>query len=288
MNPHFSFIWSFQQGNVIVSDTFYLVLIHCFFNCSLLYMMDLETENKIAAVLLKEAAELRKKAEREGVQVYLQQPKMRGRPNSRFLTATILGIQQANRTVEVNEMWRIRQEELELDNKLNGRSNYSNDNCKNMGVDRIPSCSRQYAYNGTSTSSSAKEREFKNCNSIEDTGLRDEDVEEFLHSRVKRGRGAVGSRMDETGPYLHSFPDSEENIYADLDVRENRVVYGPEKPPGLNSREFSDEELDENRRKKLKKARSGSSNKKNSKKHRSEENSKDRKSKRKEKKRRKY
>lgn len=61
---------------------------------SLQGQMDLETENRIAAILLKEAAELRQKAEKEGVHVYLQQPKMRGRPNSRFLTATVLGVQQ--------------------------------------------------------------------------------------------------------------------------------------------------------------------------------------------------
>lgn len=56
--------------------------------------MDLETENRIAAMLLKEAAELRRQAEKEGVEVYLRQPKPRGRPNSRFLTATVLGVQQ--------------------------------------------------------------------------------------------------------------------------------------------------------------------------------------------------
>lgn len=56
--------------------------------------MDLETENRLAAILLKEAAELRRQAEKEGVQAYLQQPKVRGRPNSRFLSATVLGVQQ--------------------------------------------------------------------------------------------------------------------------------------------------------------------------------------------------
>ena len=56
--------------------------------------MDLETENRIAAILMKEAAELRRQAEKEGVHVYLQQPKPRVRPNTRFLTATVLGVQQ--------------------------------------------------------------------------------------------------------------------------------------------------------------------------------------------------
>ena len=55
--------------------------------------MDLETENRIAAILLKEAAELRRQAEKDGVEAYLRQPKVRGRPNSRFLTATVRGVQ---------------------------------------------------------------------------------------------------------------------------------------------------------------------------------------------------
>lgn len=56
--------------------------------------MDLETENRIAAILMKEAAELRRQAEKEGVSAYLHQPKPRVRPNSRFLTATVRGVQQ--------------------------------------------------------------------------------------------------------------------------------------------------------------------------------------------------
>lgn len=56
--------------------------------------MDLETENRIAAILMKEAAELRRQAEKEGVHAYLRQPQTRFRPNSRFLSATVLGVQQ--------------------------------------------------------------------------------------------------------------------------------------------------------------------------------------------------
>lgn len=56
--------------------------------------MDLETENRLAALLMREAAELRQQAEKEGVLAYLRQPNTRHRPNSRFLTATVLGVQQ--------------------------------------------------------------------------------------------------------------------------------------------------------------------------------------------------
>lgn len=56
--------------------------------------MDLETENHLAALLVEEARRLRREAEKDGVHVYLQKPNVRGRPNSRFLTATVLGVEQ--------------------------------------------------------------------------------------------------------------------------------------------------------------------------------------------------
>lgn len=58
--------------------------------------MDLQTENRIAAILMREAAELRRQAEKDGVEAYLRHSKVRGRPNSRFLTATVLGVQQGS------------------------------------------------------------------------------------------------------------------------------------------------------------------------------------------------
>ncbi|MBA0607748.1 hypothetical protein Godav_020013, partial [Gossypium davidsonii] len=48
--------------------------------------------NRIAAILLKEAAERRRQAERDGIHLFLQHPKVRGRSNSRFPAATVLGV----------------------------------------------------------------------------------------------------------------------------------------------------------------------------------------------------
>ncbi|KAG5375493.1 hypothetical protein IGI04_040089, partial [Brassica rapa subsp. trilocularis] len=72
-------------------------------------LMDLETENRIASVLLREAAELRRQAEKDGVRAYLEKPNVRHRPNSRFLTTTVL----ANSAVETNEMGKARELENE-------------------------------------------------------------------------------------------------------------------------------------------------------------------------------
>ncbi|XP_007041437.2 PREDICTED: uncharacterized protein LOC18607294 [Theobroma cacao] len=237
--------------------------------------MDLETENRIAAILLKEAAELKRQADRDGVHVYLQQPKVRGRPNSRFLTATVLGVQQANRAVEVNEMWRVRQKELELNNRLKGRSRDDSRHSRSDGDISNPSrsTSRRPDSNASASCSSSK-RVAESSYSGEDEGLRDEEIEEFLNSRIKRGRGSIGSRMDETGPYLQTNCDSPVKLSTSPIAREHRVTLGPEKPSSLKS----DEELHEHRRKKEK----AGSDRKQSRKHKSKEKSREKKKKRKE------
>ncbi|XP_031256915.1 DNA topoisomerase 1-like [Pistacia vera] len=252
--------------------------------------MDLETENRIAAILLKEAAELRQQAEKEGVQAYIQQPKVRGRPNSRFLSATVLGVQQANRAVEVNEMWRVRQKELELNDRLKDRSKDERSNRSHRNIGNSRSSTKGHAMDDDSTTdscSSSKRLSENNSYYREDEGLRDEEVEEFLHSRIKRGRGTVGSRMDETGPYLAPSPDSNEKFSTGNDVWRHRVL-GPEKPISLKTCESSDKEFDKDRRKKKKTERSGSSNKKHSKKHKSKEKDGHKKKKRREEKKSKH
>ncbi|XP_059653093.1 uncharacterized protein LOC132300146 [Cornus florida] len=237
--------------------------------------MDLETENRIAAILVKEAAELRRQAEKEGIHVYLGQPKVRGRPNSRFLTTTVLGVQQANRSVEVNEMWRARQKELELDERLRGRSKEESSSSRSHRnvSDSSRNTSKRHAdheVNASAPSLSSKGG-IQDCYSRDDEGLRDAEIEEFLHSRVKRGRGTVGSRMDETGPYLPRSSDGKGKL-LDSNLRvgeewENRAVLGPAKPSSLESCESSEEESSRGKRKKSKKVGSGSSSKHRSRKH---------------------
>lgn len=118
----------------------------------------------------------------------------------------------------------------------------------------------------------------------------------IAYGRAKRGRGAVGSRMDETGPYLPPSSDSKGKGLANSNVGsreewENHVVLGPQKPSSLKLYESSEEDSDsdsdsDSRRDRRKKAKKVSSSKQHSRKHRLKEKSKDKK-KRKEEKRRK-
>ncbi|KAL5096537.1 hypothetical protein RYX36_000864 [Vicia faba] len=239
--------------------------------------MDLETENRLAAMLMREAAELRRQSEKDGVLAYLQKPNVRSRPNSRFLTATVRGVQQANRAVEVNEMWRAREKELELNKRASSTSSRDKSSDDKRYRDHNPSKSAE-RYDGADKSTSAS----ASCLTKKEgghtpEGLKDEELEEFLHSRKKRGRGAIGPRMDETGPYLLPNPDGEPSTSPDL--REYRVVYGPQRPTSLQSYESSDDELLEEKRKKSKKSHKSHSEKGHSKKHRSKEKSKHKKKK---------
>ncbi|XP_071729926.1 uncharacterized protein [Rutidosis leptorrhynchoides] len=246
--------------------------------------MDLETENRIAAILMKEAAELRRQADRDGVDAYLKPPNVRGRPNSRFLTATVRGVQQANRVVEINEMWRVRQKEKELDDRVkkNDSRNISHNSIsclqKNTNTNRFDDCE----WSSSFLCSSSKRRS-------EDDGLRDQEIEEFLHSRVKRGRGAVGSRMDETGPY----PGCKDKREASPDEgyresRDKRVILGPEKPLNLkscSSDDDDDDDDDESYKKREKRSERNGSSKWSRRKHGSEEKSRNIKKEKREKKR---
>ncbi|KAL6839037.1 hypothetical protein ACP4OV_031091 [Aristida adscensionis] len=197
--------------------------------------MDLETENRLASLLLEEARRLQLEADREGVHAYLRKPNVRHRPNSRFLTATVRGVQQANRVVEVNEMWRAREKELELESKMKRTKDHHGYKGEKRKSDfRNQSSSSRTEQEGAHDSSSYSDKE---------EGLGDDEIEKFLHSRVKRGRGAIGSRMDEPGPYLDASSHHRDNGPSpDIRVEEKweRRVQGPEKPLFLRSRSPDD------------------------------------------------
>lgn len=91
----------------------------------------------------------------------------------------------ANRAAEVNEMWRVRKKELELDDRLKGRlkdesrvrddEHHSDSSEWRLRRDEAD----EYA-SGLSTSSKQSHEDYIKS---EDRSLRDEEIEEFLHSR---------------------------------------------------------------------------------------------------------
>ena len=85
----------------------------------------------------------------------------------------------ANRVVEVDEMWRAREKELELESKMKGRSKDRDD----FRGEKRKSDLRNHI------SSSRVEQEgttYNNSYSDQEDGLRDDEIERFLHSRSVR------------------------------------------------------------------------------------------------------
>lgn len=245
--------------------------------------MDPENEKQLAALIMEEAKRLRMRADREGVHVYLEKPNVRGRPNSQFLTATVRSVQQANRMAEVNEMWRLREKELELEKRMHSHKyssehhrssksessrHNSEDGCNSKHVSYRSSKEVEgngNEFSGSENADSPKMSELSGkhphysakrkkvhrdeMDSVEsgdsfhdnemsdglgDEGLLDEEVDDFLRSRAKRGRGAVGSRMDETGPYLMSHEgESSSKVLSDMRLKEDweQRIIGPSMPP---------------------------------------------------------
>ncbi|CAN6998422.1 unnamed protein product [Brassica rapa subsp. trilocularis] len=186
--------------------------------------MDLETENRIASVLLREAAELRRQAEKDGVRAYIEKPNVRHRPNSRFLTATVLEFQQS---VETNEMWKAQEQENErLKRKSRDESSSSSSQMKRSSSFSKRSLDKK-------CSSINEERKITHQSLLDKRLYLDDDDEafftfSFLHllslfvnDRNKRGRGSVGPRMDETVPYL---PTEKVDQLQSSDTRKRKVV----------------------------------------------------------------
>lgn len=91
----------------------------------------------------------------------------------------------ANRAVEVNEMWQLRQKELELDNRLRGTRNESKGG-SGRGISNPSGSTSRECYNNeshASASCSTKKRARRESHPIKDDGLRDDEIEEFLHAR---------------------------------------------------------------------------------------------------------
>ncbi|GJN03174.1 hypothetical protein PR202_ga20584 [Eleusine coracana subsp. coracana] len=177
--------------------------------------MDLETENRLASLLLEEARRLQLEADREGVHISAKT--------------------ESNRVVEVNEMWRAREKELELESKMKGRVRDHDDS---RGEKR----KNDLGHQGSSSRLDQERINYNSSYSEQEDALGDDEIEKFLHSRVKRGRGAIGSRMDEPGPFLDSSRHQGNEPSPDIRVEEKweRRVQGPEKPLFLRSKSPDD------------------------------------------------
>lgn len=117
-------------------------------------------------------------------------------------------------------MWRVRQKELKMDDRLREESGYD-DNCsKNYGdAGDIPrSTGRRHSVNENNTRvSSSSSKRVGSSYSREDEGLRDEEVEEFLHSR------SLKNSFSHTHMF---FPSSVDSFYCTNIMMQNILLHG--------------------------------------------------------------
>lgn len=93
----------------------------------------------------------------------------------------------ANRVVEVNEMWRLREKQLDLDSRLRGKRHEKITSGRGHGdifvSQRTSNTGRNENEPNASSSDSSKTRTFHDRIPMEGEGLRDDEVDEFLQSR---------------------------------------------------------------------------------------------------------
>ncbi|ESQ49331.1 hypothetical protein EUTSA_v10021452mg [Eutrema salsugineum] len=133
-------------------------------------------------------------------------------------------------------MWRARQKEIELEDerlKRETREESSSSQMERRGSLSERRLDKRCSSGKITHASSSSDKRWY---SEDDVGLGDDEIESFLHSRIKRGRGSIGPRMDETGPYL---PAEKVDKLQSSDAGERKVVLGPERPPSL--RQHSDD-----------------------------------------------
>eukprot|EP00884_Botryococcus_braunii_P004634 jgi/Botrbrau1/14171/Bobra.182_3s0109.1 len=207
--------------------------------------MDAQTEAELAALIMKDVSQLTDMAQDRGVTAYRLRPVQRERPNERFLQGTLRSVHFANRRAEEEEMWQKRQLQLQRlgkesrAQKLDFRSNdYQERESKRRRRSSTESKGDSSGVSGdqstskSSTSCSMDSEQGKIVQGDEGEslqGLQDEELQAMLTKRQVRGRGSVGPRCDEPGPFLPREEGTIDDIYQEQATR----FVGPQCPPWL-------------------------------------------------------
>mmetsp|Transcript_20055 Transcript_20055/g.47767 ORF Transcript_20055/g.47767 Transcript_20055/m.47767 type:complete len:261 (-) Transcript_20055:51-833(-) len=164
-------------------------------------------EDEATARVLRAASQLKDKAKDRGVLAYLLKPVSRERPNERFLQNTIRSVNFANRQADEKEMWE------RWDRLRSSRERCTTERQRTLAAGDDKSSTSDDGSGGSS-------------------GHSDEwELEEFLRQRKSRGRGAVGARSDEPGPYMRPEAGAEGGRSGASPRGEpHRRRHGPEAP----------------------------------------------------------
>ena len=161
-------------------------------------------EAYLASLILQDVEKRGEAVRERGVTAWAHRPREREQVNERFLRNTLRGVDSSNRRVE--------QQAARSGSPAPGAGGAKRDRPDDVVVDHGrggAGCTRRGSEGTSSSSSSAaasssdSEPDAKPSAGNGKGGMRDDELAEFLsRPRVKRGRGAVGSRADEPGPFL--------------------------------------------------------------------------------------
>mmetsp|Transcript_13396 Transcript_13396/g.33755 ORF Transcript_13396/g.33755 Transcript_13396/m.33755 type:complete len:277 (-) Transcript_13396:515-1345(-) len=191
-------------------------------------------EAEATARLLGRAAQLKERSAADGVLAFLRKPVERARPNERYLQNTLRGMNFANRRADEAEMWerlehararerRERRARIAEQRRAGRQHGWQSDDGEVTGSD---SAGDRHAGGGETADEEVHEEAGVG------EGQEATQLESFLAGKRARGRGAVGSRVEDAGPYL---PGGATAARAEGDgvAGGARPPQGPDAPPWL-------------------------------------------------------
>lgn len=224
-------------------------------------------ESVLAELIERDVQQLTERALDQGVTAYLQQPIHRVKPNERFLQTTIRNVAGSNRREQEARMWEAHRSHRRLTSpqlnrhQLHGqllpeqpdhmlRLSPSEDRLRSSECERFGAAESPEGSSGRSSHScrGACERPSSREHVREEvTGMGEHEVAAMLGSRRVKGRGAVGSRSDEPGPYLprSQVTSGWHDEYRDQDTASLKRPLGPLIPEWLRQRSVAAHESDE-------------------------------------------
>ena len=167
-------------------------------------------EAYLASLILQDVERRGEAVKERGVSAWAHRPKNREQVNERFLRNTLRGVSSNNRRAERSAAGRsgspVRSQGAKRGRDTHdgvadrGRGDRSGAHGKgSLEVEEGTSAGSS----SSDASSSESERDTRPDDTEKGRGMKDDELAAFLsRPRVKRGRGAVGSRADEPGPFL--------------------------------------------------------------------------------------
>ena len=162
-------------------------------------------EAYLASLILQDVERRGEAVKERGVSAWAHRPRNREQVNERFLRNTLRGVSSNNRRAERSAAGRsgspLRSKGAKRGRDTHdGRGDRSGAHQKgSLEVEEGTSAGSS----SSDASSSESERDIRPDDTEKGRGMKDDELAAFLsRPRVKRGRGAVGSRADEPGPFL--------------------------------------------------------------------------------------